>query len=198
MATPSYALTFPDPQEVIDRVLAAARQVDLTSADMVIKFRIGTPATASPACVFRGVLHVSPDHAALAVAQWTPSPLCWTIERYVLGRLFNDRDHAETLLPSFRFEVIGEKLVDDRPFYLVYGRALPPRSDPQWMIGWVDYDRGLIVDGTIRYAWGEVNLLQEYGLVDGVWVLVHQDLDVPRFGASLEIAYSGYRFLSHP
>ncbi|HXQ22027.1 MAG TPA: hypothetical protein VN812_10180, partial [Candidatus Acidoferrales bacterium] len=71
-------------------------------------------------------------------------------------------------------------------------------SDPQWMIGWVDYDRGLVVDGTIRYAWGDVNTAQEYGLVAGVWVLVHQELDVPRFSASLEISYSDFRFLSHP
>jgi len=198
VATPSNALSFPAPQDVIDRVLAAARHADLTSVAMVIKFRIGTPVTAPPACVFQGVLHVSPDRTSLTVADWTPSPLCWTIERYVLGRLFEERDHVDTLLPLFRFEVIGEKLAAGRPYYLVYGQALTPRSDPQWMIGWVDYDRGLVVDGTIRYAWGEVNGVQEYGLIAGAWILVHQYFDVPRFNASLEISYSGFRFPSHP
>ncbi len=197
-AAPSDVLTFPTSQDVIDRILAAARRADLTSVAMLIKFRIGGPETTPPACVFQGVLHVAPDHTALTLAHWTPSPLCWTLERYVLGRLFADRDHVNTLLPSFRFDVLGEKLVDDHPYYLVYGSALTPRSDPQWMIGWVDYDRGLIVDGTIQYAWGAVNLMQDYGLIDGVWVLVHQDIDVPRFTASLEISYSEYQFMSHP
>jgi hypothetical protein len=198
VAAPSNVLSFPPPEDVIDRVLAAARHVDLTSVTMVINFRIGRPATAPPACVFQGVLHVSPYRTELVLTQWTPNLLCWTIERYVLRRLFEDRDHVDTLLPSFRFEVTGEKFVDGHPYYLVYGRALTPKNDPQWMIGWVDYDRGLVVDGTIRYAWGEVNCVQEYGVVAGVWVLVHQDLDVPRFHASLEISYSGFHFLSHP
>jgi len=40
--------------------------------------------------------------------------------------------------------------------------------------------------------------VQEYGLVGGAWVLAHQQLRVPGFGATLEISYSGYRFLSRP
>jgi hypothetical protein len=197
-APPSGALSFPTAQEVVDRVLATVRHTDLTSVDMEIKFRIGTPVAAPPECVFRGVLHISPDHLALAVAQWTPRPICWVIERYVLGRLFEDRDRADSLLPLFRFEVLGEKLVDGRPYYLLYGRALTHATDPEWMIGWVDYDRGLVADGTVRYSWGEINTVQEYGQVAGVWVPIHQDLYVPRFNASLEILYSGFRFVARP
>jgi len=201
LATPpqsTAALSFPTAQELIDRVRTTVRHTDLTSVDMVIKFRLGKPVTAPPECVFQGVLHISPDHLALAVDHWTPRPICWVIERYVLGRLFEDRDRADSLLPRFRFEVIGAKLVDGRPHYLVYGRALTGETDPLWMIGWVDYDRGLVTDGTVRYAWGEVNTAQEYGLVAGVWIPIHQDLSVPRFDASLEIYYSGFRFASGP
>jgi hypothetical protein len=93
--------------------------------------------------------------------------------------------------------VIGAKLVDGRPHYLVYGRALTGTTDPQWMIGWVDYDRGLVTEGTVRYASGEVNSVQEYELVAGAGVPVHQYLYIPRFSASLEISYSGFRFISH-
>jgi hypothetical protein len=196
-ATPSGALSFPTAQEVIDRVLTTVRHTDLISVDMVIKFRIAKPVTEAPECVFQGVLHISPDHLALALDQWTPRPLCWVIERFGLGRLFEDRDRADSLLALFRFEVIGAKLVDGRPHYLVYGRALTGATDPQWMIGWVDYERGLVTDGTVRYASGEVNSVQDYGLVAGAWVPVHQYLYIPRFSASLEISYSGFRFISH-
>ena len=76
--------------------------------------------------------------------------------------------------------------------------SIAAQSDALSVIGWVDYDRGLVTDGTIRYAWGEVTAVQEYGLVGGAWVLAHQQLRVPGFGATLEISYSGYRFLSRP
>ncbi len=190
------ALSFPTAQEVIDRVRATVRHTDLASTNMVIKFRFGKPVAAPPDCVFQGVLDIWPDRLALTVNQWTPTPMCWLIERYVLGRLLEDRDRADSLLPLFRFEVIGEKLVDGRVHYLVYGRALARETDPQWLIGWVDYDRGLVTDGTVRYSWGEVNSVQEYGLVASAWIPEHQYLDIPRFRASLEIFYSGFRFTS--
>jgi hypothetical protein len=197
VAAPSPALTFPTSQDLLDRILTAVRMAEVTSVDMLIKFRVGNAITAPPTCVFQGVLHVAPDQTALALSHSTPSPVCWMLDRYVLGRLFSDRDHANTLLPSFHFDVLGMKVVDGRSYYLLYGRALAPGADPQSMIGWVDYDRGLITDGTIQYAWGQVNLTQDYGLVDGIWVLVHQYIVVPRFSASLEISYSGFQFLSH-
>ena len=197
-AAPAPALEFPSAQDVINRVLTTARTMDLASAAVAIELFLGTSGNASPACVFRGVLRVSPNPTTLAVAEWTPHPLCWTIERFVLGRLLSDRDQAGELLRSFRFEVLGEKLEDGRPHYLVYGKALAAQSDALSVIGWVDYDRGLVTDGTIRYAWGEVTAVQEYGLVGGVWILAHQQLRVPGFGATLEISYSGYRFLSRP
>ena len=143
---PAPGLEFPSAQDVINRVLTTARTMDLASAAVAIELFLGTSGNASPACVFRGVLRVSPNPTTLAVAEWTPHPLCWTIERFVLGRLLSDRDQAGELLRSFRFEVLGEKLEDGRPYYLVYGKALAAQSDALSVIGWVDYDRGLVTD----------------------------------------------------
>lgn len=175
-----------------------ARHPDVTSADILIQFCVGEPMAGPPQCVFRGALYIRPDRSSLTLAQWTSAPICWVIQKYVLGRLLEDRDHADSLLPLFRFEVIGEKLVDGHPHYLVYGRALTPKTDPQWMMGWVDFDRGLVTDGTVRYRWGEVDSAQEYGLVAGTWVPIDQDIVVPRFGAALEISYGGFRFGASP
>jgi hypothetical protein len=188
------APSFPAAQEVIERVLATAHQTDLASANLLIKLRIEQPGAAPPACEFRGMLRVSPDRLNLTIEQWTGSPMCWLIERFVLTTLFRERDHAGSLLPLFRFEVIGEKLVDDRPYYLVYGRALARQTEPTWVMGWVDYDRGLVADGTAHYAWGDINSVQEYASMAGTWVIVHQRVDAPRLGADIDITYSDFRF----
>ena len=187
------APSVPPARDIVSRVLATVDHVGVASADMVISVRVGQPAAAPPACEFRGVLQISRERLAFTVEKATASPVCWLIERYVLVRLFGERDRADSLLPRFRFEVIGEKLVDDRPYYLVYGRAERP-TEPRWVMGWVDYDRGLVFDATLDYSWGEINSAQEYALVAGVWVLVHQHIDVPRIGAAVDIAYSGFRF----
>jgi hypothetical protein len=188
------APSVPAAQEVVDRVLTTARHLGLASADLVISMRFGQPAAAPPACEFHAVLRISQEQMALTVEQATASPVCWLIERYVLVRLFRERDRVDSLLPLFRFEVIGEKVVDDRPYYLVSGRAGERATDPRSVVGWVDYDRGLVSDATLDYSWGEITSAQEYAAVAGVWVLAHQHLDVPRFGVSVEIAYGGYHF----
>ena len=188
------APTVPPAQDIVDRVLTTAYHLGLASADLVISMRFGEPASAPPACEFRGMLRISHEQMALTVEQATASPACWLIERYVLVRLFRERGRVDSLLPVFQFEVIGQKVVDDRPYYLVYGRAEEGGTDPRWVIGWVDYDRGLVSDATLHYTWGEITSAQEYAPVARVWVLTHQHLDVPRFGASVDIAYSGFRF----
>lgn len=191
------AIEVPTAQQVIDRVLAVTRSMDLSRADVVIKFRFRAPETAPPFCVFDGTLYIS-ARVSLAMKRWTPSPACWLIERLVLERLFGDRNRADALLPQYRFTVIGEKLVDGRHYYLLEGRALSRGTEPDWVMGWVDYDRGLIVDGTGRYRWGEVDSVQEYSLVAGEWVPVRQYITVSRLAASLEILYSDFRFGSGP
>jgi len=51
-----------------------------------------------------------------------------------------------------------------------------------------------VADATLHYSWGEVTSAQEYAPLAAVWVLTHQHLDLPRFGATVDIAYSGFRF----
>jgi hypothetical protein len=186
------AIGVPTAQQVIGRVLAVARSMDVSRADVKIAFRFGEPVTAPPICVFDGTLHIG-ARLTLAMERWTPSPACWLIERLVLQRLFSDRDRADALLPQYHFDVLGEKLVGGRHYYLVDGRALARGTEPESVIGWVDYDRGVIADATARYRWGEVNSVQEYQLVAGQWVPVHQYITVSRLHASLEIFYSGFR-----
>jgi len=188
------APSFPPARDIVGRVLATVDHVGLASADLVISLRVGQPAAAPPACEFSGVLQISRERLTFTVEKATASPVCWLIERYVLVRLFGERTRVDSLLPLFRFEVIGEKLVDERPYYLVYARAEQPATDPSWVMGWVDYDRGLVADATVHYTWGEVTSAQEYAPLAGVWVLTHQHLDLPRFGAAVDIAYSGFRF----
>jgi hypothetical protein len=190
---PSAAAT-PAGQEVVDRVLATIRHTDLRSVDMLIQFRIAKPVTAPPDCVFHGALHVSPERLSFSLGGYTASPVCWLLHRYVLMRLIGDRDRADALLPRFRFTVIGEKLVEGRPHYLVEGRALAAGTDPQWIMGWIDYDHGLVDDASIGYAWGRIDGVQQYSRLPGGWVPVHQYLYVPRASASLEISYTGFRF----
>jgi hypothetical protein len=185
--------SLPTAEEVVERVLTTATHTGLASANLLIKLRFGQPAAAPPACEFRGVLQVSPDHLDLTVGQSTASPTCWLIERIMLN-LFRQGGHAGSLVPLFRFEVIGEKLVENQPYYLVYGRALAPQTEPTWMMGWVDYARGLVVDATAHYAWGEISSILEYAPLAGTWVIEHQYFDVPRFGANIDITYSDFRF----
>ena len=188
------APSFPPAQDIVGRVLATVDHVGLASADLVISLRVGQPAGDPPACEFRGVLGISREQLAFKVEQATASPVCWLIERFVLVRLFGERSRVDSLLPLYRFDVLGWKLVDGRPYYLMYARALERTTDPSWVIGWVDYDRGLVADATLHYTWGEVTSAQEYAPLAGVWVLTHQHLDLPRFGAAVDIAYSGFRF----
>lgn len=195
LCLPSFgALLLPSADQVVERVLATARRVDLAAADVSILLRFAAPPTAPPECVFRGLLRMGPNRSALSMREWTARPVCWALARFVLGHLLQDRDRVDSLLPLFRFELLGERLVDGHLHYLVYGRARSPQAGVQWVIGWVDYDRGLVVDGTAHYPWGEVSSVQDYAEVRGVWVPVRQRLDVPRFHASLEILYSGFRF----
>ena len=187
------AAPVPPAKDIVDRVLATAYHIGVASANLVISLRFGQPAADPPTCEFRGVLRISREQLDFKVEQATASPVCWLVERFVLVRLFGERSRVDSLLPLYRFDVLGWKLVDGRPYYLMYARALERTTDPSWVIGWVDYERGLAADATLHYSWGEVTSAQEYAPLAAVWVLTHQHLDLPRFGATVDIAYSGFR-----
>jgi hypothetical protein len=60
----------------------------------------------------------------------------------------------ESFLSRFEFDVLGEKLVGNDHYYLVEGKAKDPRTDPNTMVGWIDFDHGLLVEGTMAYSTG--------------------------------------------
>lgn len=185
----------PTAADILHRVLTAnAGTPDVIGADVLFKFRVRKPVTAPPDCVFEGTLRLEQGHQVLAVTRQTFGLACWAVNRFVIGRLFEGREPLERFLSRFDFEVLGEKLVDGSPYYLVQGKARDPRANPRGLIGWVDYARGLVVEGTVEYPWGTLESRQEYSRIEGAWVLTYQYLYAPRFGASLEALYSNFRF----
>jgi len=188
---PAAAAAMPSASDVINRVLAAVPAPGPTTATIQIQFRIGSPVSST--CAFRGRLEVWRDRSALKMDQATRTPVCWAIQHVVLQRLLADRDRADALLPRYQFDVLGEKLVDGRPHYLVYGRALAPDTEPRWMMGWVDYERGLVTEDTLQYGWGRVDTTQEYTQAAGAWLPLRQRIEIPRFNALLDIAYGDIR-----
>jgi hypothetical protein len=120
--------------------------------------------------------------------------LCWAVNRYVLGQLFEASEPMEAFLRRFEFLVLGEKVAGNDHYYLLQGKARDPNNNPRSMIGWVDYERGLITDGTVEYNWGTIESEQRYTRQTGAWLLAHQFLRASRFDATLEIMYSNFRF----
>jgi hypothetical protein len=185
----------PAPEEIIHRVLTAnADTPNVVAVDALFKFRVKKAVTDPADCVFEGTLTLEPSHQAVAIGRHTIGTTCWLVGTYVIGRLFAGAEPVEMFLSRFDFEVLGVKLVDGIHSYLVLGRARDPRTNPRGMIGWVDYDRGLVTEGTIRYAWGTLDMEQRYTQVEGAWVLSYQYLYLSRFSASMEVFYSNVRF----
>jgi hypothetical protein len=94
--------------------------------------------------------------------------------------------------------VLGEKVVKGGPYYLVQGKARKSQDDPKAMIGWVDYDRGLVIDATMEYGARTIDLAQTYTSVNDAWVLTYQYVDIPSLGSTLEISYSKITLTSVP
>lgn len=53
-----------------------------------------------------------------------------------------------------------------------------------------DYDRGLVIEATMQYAVGTIDLAQNYAPVNDAWVLTYQYTNIPSLGSTLEISYS--------
>lgn len=185
----------PPADDVVRRVLTAnTGSPDVAAADVLFKFRVHKPVTAPPDCVFEGTLRLEQGRQVLAVSSQTFGLACWVVNRFVIGRLFEGREPVERFLSRFDFEILGVKLVNGSPYYLVQGRARDPKTNPRGLIGWVDYARGLVVEGTVEYPWGTLETQQDYTRIGGAWILTHQYLSAPRFGASMEVFYSNVRF----
>lgn len=192
---PMTAAAAPSAKDILHRVLTAnADTPDVVSADVLFKLRINKPLTGPPDCEFTGTMQLSGGHQTVNIGRRTAGLVCWAVNRYVLGRLFEASEPLQHFLSRFDFQVLGEKQTGNDHFYLLQGRARDPQNNPSGMIGWVDYERGLVTDGTIDFTWGKIDTEQRYTRINGAWVLTYQLLNSPRFDATLEIRYSNVRF----
>jgi len=186
------AAQVPSPDEIIARVAAASSSISGT-ADAVFKLWIKKPLTEPSNCVFTGKLRLDQGRQALEIDQRTAGTFCWAVNQYVVGRLFEASEPIGAFLSRFDLTVLGEKLVDDDHYYLVQGKAQDPKNNPRGLIAWIDYDRGLIIDGTLQYAWGTIDVTQRYSLVNGVWALTEQGLHSAKFDATLDASYGNFQ-----
>lgn len=189
------ATSGPTAEEVVQRVMhTIAGAPEVIAADAEFRLRIKKPLSEPPDCVFRGTVTVVSHHPTINIDGQTVGLLCWVVNRYVLGRQFQPRERLESFLSRFEFEVLGEKLVGTDRYYLVAGTAKDPKTKPGAMVGWIDFDRGLLIEGTVKYAWGSIDNEQTYGRVENMWMLTYQYLHTARFDASMEILYNNFRF----
>jgi hypothetical protein len=189
------AIPGPTAEEVVQRLMQTiAAAPEVVSADAEFRLRIKKPLSEPPDCVFRGTVTVVSRHPTIKIDGQTAGLLCWVVNHYVLGRQFQPREGLESFLTRFEFDVLGEKLVGNDRYYLVAGKARDPRTKPATMIGWIDFDRGLLVEGTVRYAWGDIDNEQSYARMQNIWMLTYQYLYIARFGASMEILYHNFHF----
>ncbi len=187
----SHVQTVPTPKAIIDRILSANQNAPhIASMDFVANLRVRQPLSAPPNCVFEGTVKFQAGHRFAAVNHLTPGLLCFALRRTIIGRLFEGTEPLATLLSRFDFQVLGLKVANGRQYYLVQGKARESPEDPKAMIGWVDYDRGLVVDATMQYVAGAIDLAQDYTAVNDAWVLTYQYINIPSLGSTVEISYS--------
>ncbi len=187
----SHLQAVPSPGMIVERLLTVNRAVPrIASMEFEARLRVRRPLSAPPDCAFEGVVTLGPHSRSATVRRLTPRLLCFIANRAIIGRLFSGNEPFEALLSRFDFQVLGGKVVDGDRYYLVQGRARDAGTDPRAMIGWVDYDRGVVSDATMDYAARTLEVAQTYTSVDGVWYLTSQYVAIPSLGATLEIAYS--------
>ncbi len=184
----------PAPEEIVKRVVAAQAAAGVVSANVELGLRVHKAATQPADCVFTGVLRVEQGHQSLQIQQRPTGLACQMADRYALGRLFEGQEPLESFLARFDFSVLGEKLVDGDHYYLVQGIARDPKGNPHGLMAWIDDDRAVVPEGTISYAWGDIETEQTYARLNDAWILTRQFLFARRFDASLEINYHDFTF----
>jgi hypothetical protein len=188
----------PTGRDVVERMLETIGDVPgIVFADAEFRLRVMKPVGDPPDCVFKGRAQVVSGQPTVRITDRTGGPICWAVGRYVIGRPFEGSERLERFLSRFDFEVLGRKLVGNDRYYLVQGKAKDPANQPRALIGWIDYDEGLLMEETVEYSWGRIDSTQGYARVDNVWVLTRQYLYTPRFETSLEIVYRNVRFGPH-
>jgi hypothetical protein len=185
----------PSADEIIRRVVTTAAAVpDGASADALFKLRVHKPLNADPDCVFDGTMQIEGGQQSVKIGTRSSGLVCWAVNKYIIGQLFEAREPLQSFLARFDFTVLGEKIVENDHYYLVEGRARDPENNPNGLVGWIDFDRGLLTDGTLKYTWGTVDSEQRYEQLNGAWVLTYQLLQTSRYDATLEIEYTNFRF----
>jgi hypothetical protein len=195
----SHVQTVATPKAIIDRILSANQDAPhIASMDFVASLRVRRPLSAAPDCVFEGAVKLQAGHRSATVNHLTPGLLCLAANQTIISKLFEGNEPFETLLARFEFQVLGEKVVNGDQSYLVQGKARESQADPKVMIGWIDYDRGLVIEATMQYAVRTIDLAQNYTSVSNAWVLTYQYLNIPSLGSTLEISYSKIALASVP
>jgi len=195
----SHVQTVATPKAIIDRILGANQNAPhIATMDFVASLRVRRPLSAPPDCVFDGAVKLQEGHRSATVNHLTPGLLCFAVNRTIISKLFEGDEPFATLLARFDFQVLGEKVVDDDQYYLVQGKARESQADPRTMIGWIDYNRGLVVEATMHYAVRTIDLAQRYTSISGAWLLTYQYVNIPSLGSTLEIAYSKVTLESAP
>jgi hypothetical protein len=189
------AFDVPSPDEIFQRVFATnVGMSGVVSADAELKLRVAKPLSAPPDCLVHATVRYDKGRQIMTIRDRTSGTLCWAVQQYAPSQLFDMRKALEDVLPLFDFTVLGVRLVGDDRSYLIEGKARDPnRTNPLGLNVWVDYDRGLLTEGTLIYRWGTVDFEQEYAPLNGGWVLAHQYIYTSRFEASVEVTYSNFR-----
>ena len=146
----SAASPVPAPAEIINRVVAAWAAARVLSADVGLSLHVDKPVTQQPDCTFAGTLRVEQGRPMVQLGQRSPGATCAIVESRGLGPLFISLEPLETFFARFDLSVLAQKLVDDNHYYLVQGTARDPKGDPHGFIAWIDYDRGVIPEGTVN------------------------------------------------
>jgi hypothetical protein len=187
------AFEVPSPHEIFQRVFAMSARVPAAiSADAVVKFRVKKSVSDPPDCVFKGIARVDKGHQIVEVTEGAPGTLCW-VAKLALGQGFDVRKDLAEVIPLLDLTVLGLKLAGHDHYYLIEGKAREPKMQLRELIVWVDYERGLLTEGTLVYTWGSLDVSQEYMQLDGAWVVTRQYIYTSRFDASLEVSYRNYR-----
>ena len=187
------AAAAPSPHEIIDRVAAASASVPNMTADVVFKvWRRKPTGNQSADCEYTGTMVVQGGHPAVKVARGGTSVVCSAINHYAVGKLFDASEPLAAFLDRFDFTVAGDKQVGADAYYRLEGPARDPKGNPHAMSAWIDYNNGLITQGTLNYDWGTVDVQQQYAQVNNVSVLARQNVQSSKFAAVLEVDYSNF------
>lgn len=186
------AAAAPSVSEILARVTAANASTPNMTADVLFKLWKGKP-VGDPYCVFAGTMAVQAGHPAIQMSRGGTNLLCGALDHYVVGRLFDASEPMASFLDRFDFTVAGEKQVGPDTYYDIEGVARDPKNNPHTMSAWVDYNTGLIPDGTLHYDWGSVDIQQQYTNLNNIWVMTLQDVRSSKYAATLEVVYSNFR-----